>query len=64
MKYDETPRTLDKRDIITPEAHAVFWTKDGAWHVARPDPSRGQGMFWTYEAYSTREEAAEALGDP
>ena len=61
MKYTEPSRELDRRDIITPEAHVVWWNKDGAWHVARPDPSRGPDMYWTDEVYSTREAAERAL---
>lgn len=60
-KYTEKPRRLDRRDIITSDAHAVFWTKDGLWHVARPDATRGSDMYWTNETYKTREAALTAL---
>lgn len=64
MKYTDSPRALDRRDIITSDVHCVFWTKDGLWHVARPDPSRGQDYYWTDETYRTREEAVKSLGLP
>jgi hypothetical protein len=37
-----------------------FWTKDGMWHVALPDPNRpGRGPFWTDKAFYTEEEAQQ-----
>lgn len=40
-----------------------FWTKDGAWHVARPNPlsTNRDNFFWTDESYRTRDEAIVAL---
>ena len=62
MEYTDEPRAFDSRDVITETAHAVFWEKDGRWHVARPDKSRGESFYWTDETYQTREAAVAGLG--
>ena len=62
MACTDEHRELDSRDVITEGAHAVFWEKDGCWHVARPDKSRGDSFYWTDETYQTRAAAVAALG--
>jgi hypothetical protein len=47
---------------------ALWWTKDGAWHIARPcpdpDPESGLktgGFRYAEGSYATREEAISAI---
>ena len=48
-------------DYINDNGLARWWQKDGAWHIARPDPMRGTSQYWTDESFSSRDEAIAAL---
>lgn len=58
---DTNPLTRD--EYSSPAGIVRFWTKDGAWHVARPNPlsTNRDNFFWTDESYRTRDEAIVAL---
>jgi len=41
---------------------ATWWQKDGAWHVALPNPKKpGNTLFWTDKSFSTREQAIQYI---
>jgi hypothetical protein len=41
---------------------ASWWAKDGAWHVALPEPGR-DGFFWTAQQFKSREDAINAISE-
>jgi len=56
----------DRESYRTDNALADWWAKDGAWHVALPDPAReGKGLFWTDKIFDSRQEAIDYINsDP
>ena len=53
---------MNREDYRTDCAIASWWQKDGAWHVALPDPKReGQGLFWTDRCFDTKQEAIDYI---
>lgn len=58
MPTQQTP-TLDRSDYRNENGLAAWWSKDGAWHVARWEQDGAER--WTHEAYDTREQAIAAL---
>lgn len=63
-----TEKTTDRNDFTSPRGIARWWSKDGAWHIARPcpdpDPATGLktgGFRYDHSAYDSRDEAILAL---
>lgn len=55
--------TADRSKYVSKKGVAAFWTKDGLWHIALPDPERGDSMYWTDKAFYTRDEAIAAINE-
>ena len=52
---------LEREEYRSEKGVAAWHVKDGAWHVAVPDKSRGGGFYWTGTDYPTREAAVKAI---
>jgi hypothetical protein len=60
----KTIPALDRSEFQNKNGLARWWSKDGAWHVARPIPNghiNPGNLLFTEESYATREEAVAAL---
>jgi hypothetical protein len=54
---------MENRDDYTSEkGKAMWWSKDGAWHIALPEAGR-VGLFWTATQYASRDEAIKAINE-
>ena len=51
----------DRTEYTSENGIARWWIKDGAWHIATPDPNRDNRLFWTDDDYATREQAIRAI---
>ena len=51
---------MDRSEYRSDTGIAAWWQKDGAWHIAIPEPGR-DGFYWTPQQFGTREQAIEAL---
>ena len=56
-RHTARPNRAEYRDA---NGSASWWSKDGAWHIALPEPGR-DGFFWTATQYATRADAVAAI---
>lgn len=55
---------LTRAEYSSPAGIVRYWTKDGAWHIARPVPDghiNPGNLLFTGDSYRTFDEAVAAL---